>query len=100
MPDRFDNREDITFDPNHPSFVRGGEAWAHGAPLTENPFERWEYNWKAWNAGWVDADSGWRAERNGRVWRLPLSPYRWKERSRTLQGIADAMAEQWLDDAR
>ena len=63
MPDRFDSREDITFDPNHPSFVRGGEAWAHGAPLTENPFERWEYNWKAWNAGGADADGGWQAER-------------------------------------
>lgn len=27
--------------------------------------------------------------------RLPPSPDRWKERSRTYQGIADAMAEQW-----
>ena len=33
--------------------------------------------------------------RHGRVWRLPPSPDRWKERSRTLQGIADAMAAQW-----
>lgn len=33
--------------------------------------------------------------REGRVWKLPPSENRWKERSRTLQGIADAMAEQW-----
>jgi hypothetical protein len=26
---------------------------------------------------------------------MPPSPDRWKERSRTYQGIADAMAEQW-----
>jgi site-specific DNA-cytosine methylase len=28
-------------------------------------------------------------------WKQPPSPNRWKERSRTFQGIADAMAEQW-----
>lgn len=33
--------------------------------------------------------------REHRVWKLPPSPNRWKERSRTFQGIADAMAEQW-----
>lgn len=33
--------------------------------------------------------------REGRVWREPPSKNRWKERSRTYQGIADAMAEQW-----
>ena len=33
--------------------------------------------------------------RNGRVWKEPPSPDRWKNRSRTYQGIADAMAEQW-----
>lgn len=33
--------------------------------------------------------------REGRVHRMPPGPDRWKERSRTLQGIADAMAEQW-----
>ncbi len=33
--------------------------------------------------------------RQGRVWREPPSPERWKNRSRTLQGIADAMATQW-----
>jgi hypothetical protein len=33
--------------------------------------------------------------REGRVWKCPPGPERWKERSRTLQGIADAMAEQW-----
>lgn len=33
--------------------------------------------------------------RAARVHREPPSPDRWKNRSRTLQGIADAMAEQW-----
>ena len=35
--------------------------------------------------------------RHGRVWREAPSPTRWKNRSRTYQGIADAMAEQWGD---
>jgi len=34
--------------------------------------------------------------RIGRVWREPPSKDRWKNRSRTYQGIADAMAEQWI----
>lgn len=33
--------------------------------------------------------------REARVHRLPPGPNRWKERSRTFQGIADAMALQW-----
>lgn len=33
--------------------------------------------------------------REGRVWKEGPSPNRWKNRSRTYQGIADAMAEQW-----
>jgi hypothetical protein len=33
--------------------------------------------------------------REQRVWKLPPSPHRWKERSRTLTGIAHAMASQW-----
>ncbi len=33
--------------------------------------------------------------REARVHRMPPGPDRWKERSRTLTGIADAMAEQW-----
>jgi len=33
--------------------------------------------------------------REGRAWKEPPSPDRWKKRSRTYQGIADAMAEQW-----
>lgn len=33
--------------------------------------------------------------RYGRIWREPPGPDRWKNRSRTYQGIADAMAEQW-----
>lgn len=33
--------------------------------------------------------------REQRVWKLPPSADRWKERSRTFQGIADAMASQW-----
>ena len=35
--------------------------------------------------------------RHGRVWREAPSPDRWKNRSRTLPGIAEAMAEQWGD---
>ncbi len=33
--------------------------------------------------------------REAKVHRMPPSPDRWKERSRTYQGIAEAMAEQW-----
>jgi hypothetical protein len=33
--------------------------------------------------------------RTARVHREPPSPDRWKNRSRTLTGIAEAMAEQW-----
>ena len=33
--------------------------------------------------------------RETRVHRMPPGPNRWKERSRTYQGIADAMAAQW-----
>ena len=35
------------------------------------------------------------AGREARVHKMPPSPDRWKERSRTYQGIADAMAAQW-----
>ena len=35
------------------------------------------------------------AGREGRVWRLPPSPDRWKLRSATFEGIAQAMAQQW-----
>jgi site-specific DNA-cytosine methylase len=33
--------------------------------------------------------------REARIFRMAPGPNRWKERSRTFQGIADAMAEQW-----
>jgi hypothetical protein len=33
--------------------------------------------------------------REGRVWKMPPSPDRWKERSRTFDGIAIAAADQW-----
>jgi hypothetical protein len=33
--------------------------------------------------------------RENRVHRMPPGPDRWKERSRTYQGIANAMAQQW-----
>ncbi|MPV99850.1 DNA cytosine methyltransferase [Bombella apis] len=33
--------------------------------------------------------------REQRVWKSPPGPDRWRERSRTYQGIANAMAEQW-----
>lgn len=35
--------------------------------------------------------------REGRVWRLPPGPDRWRERSRTFPGIAAAMADQWSE---
>lgn len=35
------------------------------------------------------------SERKHSVWRESPSPERWKKRSRTFQGIAEAMAEQW-----
>lgn len=35
--------------------------------------------------------------REGRVWKMGPSPDRWKERSRFLPGIAQAMADQWGD---
>ena len=35
--------------------------------------------------------------REPRVHRMPPSPDRWKERSRTYEGIAEAMAQQWGD---
>lgn len=34
-------------------------------------------------------------EREQRVWKMPPGPNRWKERSRTFEGIAKAMADQW-----
>ena len=33
--------------------------------------------------------------REGRVWLMPPGPERWKERSRTYEGVAQAMAERW-----
>jgi hypothetical protein len=33
--------------------------------------------------------------RENRVWLMPPSADRWKDRSRTYEGIADAMADQW-----
>jgi site-specific DNA-cytosine methylase len=36
--------------------------------------------------------------REARVHRMPPGPDRWKERSRTFRGIAEAMADQWTAD--
>ena len=33
--------------------------------------------------------------REARVHRMPPGPDRWKERSRTFEGVAQAMADQW-----
>jgi len=33
--------------------------------------------------------------REARIYKMPPGPNRWKERSRTFQGIAEAMADQW-----
>ena len=35
--------------------------------------------------------------REARVHKMPPGPNRWKERSRTLEGVAQAMADQWGD---
>jgi len=35
------------------------------------------------------------AGREHRIWKMPPGPDRWKERSRTYLGIAEAMATQW-----
>jgi hypothetical protein len=35
--------------------------------------------------------------REQRVWKESPSPERWKKRSRTFQGIANAMADQWIE---
>jgi len=34
--------------------------------------------------------------REAKVHRMPPGPDRWKDRSRTYQGVADAMADQWV----
>lgn len=39
------------------------------------------------------------AGREQRIWRLPPTPDRWKLRSRTYDGVAEAMAEQWGEAA-
>jgi len=36
-----------------------------------------------------------RAGREARIHKMPPSPDRWKERSRTFLGVAESMAEQW-----
>lgn len=41
-----------------------------------------------------------RTEREQRVARMAPGPNRWKERSRTLEGIANAMADQWGNELR
>lgn len=38
------------------------------------------------------------AGREARVHRMPPGPNRWKERSRTFSGVADAMADKWGND--
>ena len=38
--------------------------------------------------------------REQRIHKMPPSSDRWKERSKTFQGIADAMADQWGGDLR
>lgn len=39
--------------------------------------------------------NGYQAERNQTIWRMPPSPDRGKERSRTFAGVGAAMAAQW-----
>ena len=58
--------------------------WLKGLPLLETTHAEGEL-FKQWCP----------VERTPRVHREPPGPDRWKKRSRTYQGIADAMAEQW-----
>lgn len=67
----------------HPEF-KATCLWLKGLPPLKDtkvltPPEKGSQKWKDWN----------------RVHRCPPGPDRWKERSRTYQGIADAMAAQW-----
>lgn len=57
----------INLPPLIPTHVNGGDLFAAPAPV----------------------------EREQRIWKMPPSPNRWKERSRTYPGIAEAMAKQW-----
>ena len=38
--------------------------------------------------------------REQRIWKMSPGPNRWRERSRTFQGIAEAMATQWIKELR
>ena len=49
-------------DKEHPAFIQGSEAWSKGAPLTENPYEQWEFAYLIWAAGWMDIKQSWDAE--------------------------------------
>lgn len=67
----------------HPEF-KATCLWLKGLPklVATNPLDvptRGGAVWKQWS----------------KVHRMPPGPDRWKERSRTYQGIADAMAAQW-----
>ncbi len=64
------------------------QPWQHGHGETKSTC-LWLKNLPALNPS--NIVSG----RVGRVWREAPSPDRWKNRSRTLQGIANAMAAQW-----
>jgi len=43
----------------------------------------------------IDGKPRWGNQTDSGQNRLPPSEYRWKERSRTYEGIAQAMANQW-----
>jgi hypothetical protein len=67
----------------HPEF-KATCLWLKGLPRLRatkrlSPPLKDSAEWNAWN----------------RVHRMPPSPDRWKERSRTYEGIAEAFAEQW-----
>ena len=64
------------------------QPWMFGHPETKATC-LWLKNLPILSA--TDVVSG----REQRVWRMPPSPNRWKERSRTFKGIAEAMADQW-----
>ena len=86
--------------PNTPGGV--GQApiqSGQGGPVAPTPLQAVDQSHQGEQrpaAGFPDADSpGAKDGREQRVWKMGPSPERWRERSRTFEGIARAMAEQW-----
>lgn len=71
-----------------PAFTHSFQPWQHGEPEVKRSC--------LWLRGLPDLRPSNIVEgRTARVHRASPGPNRWKERSRTLAGVASAMAEQW-----